>query len=160
MAVLGDDGAPVPVGAKGEIFVGSDLRFDGYADGSTRATRDGLLATGDVGHLDAEGRLFVDGRADDMIVSGGENVYPVEIEEVLATHAAIADVAVAGLPDPELGRRIVAFVVLRPGQTAKEQDLRDHVRQRLARFKVPREVVVLDELPRGATGKVLRRELV
>ena len=98
VAVLGDDGAPVPAGAKGEIFVGSDLRFDGYADGSTRATRDGLLATGDVGHVDAEGRLFVDGRADDMIVSGGENVYPVEIEEVLATHAAIADVAVAGRP--------------------------------------------------------------
>ena len=94
-----------------------------------------------------------------MIVSGGENIYPVEIEEVLATHAAIADVAVVGIPDTEFGQRIVAFVVLRPGQTAKVEDLRDHVRQRLARFKVPREVVFLDELPRGATGKVLRKEL-
>ena len=150
----------MPVGTTGEIFVGSDLRFDGYADGATRQTRNGLVASGDVGHFDAEGRLFVDGRADDMIVSGGENVYPVEIEEVLAAHPAVADVAVAGVADAEFGRRIVAFVVLRPGRPATVEDLRDHVRQRLARFKVPRAVVFLDELPRGATGKVLRRELV
>jgi fatty-acyl-CoA synthase len=117
------------------------------------------MATGDVGHFDAEGRLFVDGRDDEMIVSGGENVFPREVEDLLAGHPGIEDVAVIGVPDEEFGQRLRAFVVRRDGAALTEDDVREHVRANLARFKVPRDVEFLDELPRNATGKVLKRVL-
>jgi fatty-acyl-CoA synthase len=121
------------------------------------------MGTGDTGHFDGSGRLFVDGRDDDMIVSGGENVFPREVEDLLSEHPAVADVAVVGVPDHEFGQRLKAFIVRRAGDPATEaflaEQLQHHVRARLARFKVPREVVFVAELPRNATGKVVRGEL-
>jgi fatty-acyl-CoA synthase len=118
-----------------------------------------MMATGDVGHFDAQGRLYVDGRDDEMIVSGGENVFPGEVEELLMAHPAVADVAVIGVDDREFGQRLKAFVVRRDGQEVSSEDLRQFVKENLARYKVPREVVFLDELPRNPTGKILKREL-
>ena len=117
------------------------------------------MATGDVGRFDEEGRLFVEGRDDEMIVSGGENVFPKEIEDTLARHEAVADVAAIGVEDKDFGQRLRAFVVLEKGKHVSADDLKGHVKQNLARYKVPREIVFLDELPRNATGKVLKREL-
>ena len=157
--LLDDDGRPVERGEIGRIFVGNAARFDGYTSGTTKESRLGLLASGDVGHFDAEGYLYVDGREDDMIISGGENVYPSEVQELLAHHPAIAEVAVVGVPDEEFGQALAAFVVAREGRPLTVDQVRAFVRERLARFKVPRRVVFLDELPRTATGKVLTREL-
>jgi fatty-acyl-CoA synthase len=146
-------------GRTGRIFAGNEMVMDGYTSGDGKAVIDGLIATGDVGYLDTRGRLFVSGRDDDMIVSGGENVFPREIEDLLHEHPAIDDVAVIGVPDEQFGERLRAFVVRAPGSTLTEEDVRDHVRENLARFKVPRDVVFVDILPRNATGKVLKREL-
>lgn len=157
--LLDDDGQPVPQGGTGRIFVGSSMTFGGYTGGQDKQRVDGLVATGDVGRFDDAGRLWVEGRDDDMIVSGGENVFPGEIEEVLLDHPDVADAAVVGVPDEEYGARLVAHVVAAPGRDLDPEALRRHVRDQLARHKVPREVVVTDELPRNATGKVLRREL-
>jgi fatty-acyl-CoA synthase len=117
------------------------------------------MASGDVGHLDAEGRLFVDGRDDDMIVSGGENVFPGEVEDLLLRHPAIADAAVLGVDDERFGQRLRAVVVRRPGAALTEDEVRAHVKARLAGYKVPRDVEFRDGLPRTTTGKVLKREL-
>lgn len=155
--ILDDAGRPVPVGETGRIFAGGGLVFGGYADGSSKTVVDGRMSTGDLGHLDRAGRLFVDGREDDMIVSGGENVYPVEVEECLAAHPAVAEAVVVGVPDDDFGQRLVAYVALRAAAT--EDELIAHVRANLARYKTPRQVVVLDEFPRNATGKVLRSKL-
>jgi acyl-CoA synthetase (AMP-forming)/AMP-acid ligase II len=160
IAVLGADGRPLPPGETGRIFVGHELLFEGYTDGSPgRDTIDGMMTAGDLGHLDAEGRLFVVAREDDMIVSGGENVYPSEVEEALRAHHDVADVAVVGAEDPEFGQRPVAFVVPEQGKTLTVDELDRFARKNLARFKVPRDIVILDDLPRNALGKVLRREL-
>jgi acyl-CoA synthetase (AMP-forming)/AMP-acid ligase II len=150
---------PVRRGQTGRIFVGNAMLFEGYTGGGTKDRIDGLMATGDVGRFDETGRLFVEGRDDEMIVSGGENVFPKEVEDVLAGHEAVAEAAAIGVDDEKFGQRLRAFVVLRPGRHASEQDLTDHVKANLARYKVPREVVFLDELPRNSTGKVLKREL-
>jgi len=120
---------------------------------------DGLLSTGDLGHLDAAGRLFVDGRDDDMIVSGGENVFPIEIENLVEAMPGVAEVAAIGVSDEDFGQRLRLYVVLADGASLDGEAIRSHVRENLARFKVPREVVFLPELPRTATGKVARREL-
>jgi fatty-acyl-CoA synthase len=149
----------VPAGTTGRVLVGSGLRMDGYTGGGGKEIVDGLVVTGDLGHLDKQGRLFIDGREDDMIVSGGENVFPGEVEDVLVTHASVAEAAVIGVPDAEFGQRLRAFVVLTAGATVTDEDLRAYVHEQLARFKTPREVLFLKELPRTATGKVLRREL-
>ncbi len=117
------------------------------------------MSSGDVGHFDAHGRLFIDGRDDDMIVSGGENVFPQEVEELLIGHPSVADAAVVGVPDEDFGARLAAFVVPASGCEPRADDLREHVRVNLARYKVPRDVSFVEELPRNATGKVLRREL-
>ena len=117
------------------------------------------MSTGDLGHLDEDGRLFVEGREDDMIVSGGENVFPQEVEDVLGTHDGVADVAVVGVDDDDFGQRLRAFVVLRDGERASEDDLKAHVKSKLARYQVPREIVFVDEVPRNPTGKVLRDQL-
>jgi len=143
----------------GRIFVGNGFQFDGYTGGGGKEEIDGLMSTGDVGHFDAAGRLFIDGRDDDMIVSGGENLFPGEVEELLLTHEAVEEVAVIGVDDAEFGKRLAAFVALRPGRSLGEDDVREYVRANLARYKVPRDVHFLDELPRNPTGKVLKREL-
>ncbi|WP_433169051.1 AMP-binding protein [Kribbella sp. CA-247076] len=155
--ILDDNDQPVPVGHPGRIFAGGGLVFGGYSDGSSKTVVDGRMSTGDLGHLDRSSRLFVDGREDDMIVSGGENVYPAEVEDCLANHPAVAEAVVAGVPDEEFGQRLVAYVVLR--EPATEDELLDHVKANLARYKTPRRVVILDDLPRNATGKVLRTKL-
>jgi fatty-acyl-CoA synthase len=144
---------------RGRIFVGSMLTFGGYSDGGDKDELHGLVNTGDVGHLDREGLLFVDGRADDMIISGGENVYPAEVEDLLVAHPYILEAAVVGVPDPEFGERLKAFVVLRPGIYLPPDAIQQYVREHLARYKVPREVVYLGDLPRNATGKVVRQLL-
>jgi fatty-acyl-CoA synthase len=158
VALLDGHGAPVAEGATGRIFVGSDARFDGYTGGGGKEEHDGLLATGDVGRFE-DGLLFVEGREDDMIVSGGENVYPAEVEDLLAAHADVAEVAVVGVPDDAFGQALAAFVVVRRGSRVTAEELRAHVRQQLARHKVPRRVELVDELPRNTTGKILRRTL-
>ncbi len=152
-------GQPVPIGSPGRIFVGNDITFDGYTGGGTKESIDGLLATGDIGHFDAGGRLFIDGREDDMIVSGGENVFPAEVEDALAAHPAIREAAVIAGADDEYGQRLRSFIVLQPGATLTEHDVKEIVRQRLARFKVPRDVHFVEALPRNPTGKVIKRLL-
>lgn len=159
VSILDDDGRPVPAGTPGGIYVSTGVEFGGYTDGTNKAIVDGLMSSGDVGYLDAEGRLFISGRDDDMIISGGENVFPQEVEEVLARHPAVADVAVIGVDDPDFGSRLAAFVVLVESSQADTDALKLHVRQNLAAFKVPRDVTFLDALPRNATGKVVKREL-
>jgi fatty-acyl-CoA synthase len=157
--ILDDEGLKLPQGKTGRIFVGSPLLFEGYTGGGSKQVIDGLMSTGDVGHFDDGGRLFIDGRDDDMILSGGENVFPQEVEELLSTHEKIADAGVFGVPDPDFGQRLAACVVLKPGETATEEELQSYVRQRLARHKVPREIEFTDQLPRTSTGKLQRRKL-
>jgi acyl-CoA synthetase (AMP-forming)/AMP-acid ligase II len=154
-----DDGNPVAPGATGRIFVGNEMQFEGYTGGGNKDAIDGLLSSGDVGHFDEAGRLFVDGRDDDMIVSGGENVFPAEVEDLLAGHEAVVEVAVFGVDDEQFGQRLKAVVVLRDGVSVSEDDIKQHVKSNLAGYKVPREVEFVDELPRTSTGKVLKREL-
>jgi acyl-CoA synthetase (AMP-forming)/AMP-acid ligase II len=157
--LLDDDGHDVAPDASGRIFVKGPLTFSGYTDGRTKSTVDGFIHTGDTGHFDRDGLLFVDGRDDEMIVSGGENVFPHEVEDVIARHPDVVEAAVVGVPDEEFGARLKAFVVARAGASLDADALRDHVRANLARFKVPRDVEFVAELPRNGTGKVLRREL-
>lgn len=154
-----DRGRSVRAGEQGRIFVANPLLFEGYTDGATKQVSRGLMRTGDVGHLDVAGRLFVDGREDDMIVSGGENVFPEEVEDLLVRHPAVADAAVVGVPDAEFGQRLAAFVVPAPGASPTEAELRAHVRDHLARHKVPRDIEIVDALPRNPTGKLVRRRL-
>jgi fatty-acyl-CoA synthase len=157
LRVVDDNGKDVPPGESGRIFAGSGLSFEGYTDGSDKDRLDGLIATGDLGTLDEEGRLTVLGRDDDMVVIGGENVFVGQVEDVLRTHPAVEDAAVIGVDDPSYGTKLVAHVVL--SKKAEPKELQDWVRSKLARFAVPREVQVHDELPRNTTGKVLKREL-
>jgi len=152
-------GRPVAPGATGRIFVGNELAMEGYTGGTSTQSIGGLLATGDLGHFDANGRLFIDGRDDDMIVSGGENVFPGEVEDLLCGHPGLSDVAVVGVSDERFGERLKAYVVRRPGAQVDEEELKAFVRHNLADYKVPREVEFRDELPRTATGKVLKRSL-
>jgi acyl-CoA synthetase (AMP-forming)/AMP-acid ligase II len=159
VAILGADGQPVPQGRPGRIFVANDMLFEGYTNGSTRTMHSGLLATGDLGHVDSEGLLFVDGREDDMIVSGGENVFPSEVEDLLASLPQVREVAVVGVPDLEFGQRLAAWIALRPGEWLDAEAVREYVRRNLARFSVPRDVRFVDALPRNATGKVVPRLL-
>jgi fatty-acyl-CoA synthase len=157
--ILDDDGAEVPTGETGRIFVGNGSQFEGYTGGETKEQVRGLMSSGDVGHFDQHGRLFVDGRDDEMIVSGGENVFPHEVEELLSGHEAISEAATIGVQDEKFGQRLRAFVVLRDGAQLSEDEVKDYVRQNLARYKTPRDVIFVDELPRNSTGKVLKREL-
>jgi fatty-acyl-CoA synthase len=155
-----EDGTRVQgTNAVGRIFVGNSFQFEGYTGGGSKDAIDGLMSTGDVGHFDADGRLWVDGRDDDMIISGGENLFPGEVEELLVTHPAVEEVSVIGVDDPEYGKRLAAFVVLRDDQQLGPEQIRSYVKANLARFKVPRDVLFLSELPRTPTGKVLKREL-
>ena len=157
--ILDENLREVPTGNVGRIFVHNSTQFDGYTSGSSKDFQDGFMASGDVGYLDDAGRLFVVGRDDEMIVSGGENIYPIEVENTLAAHPDVAEASVIGVDDQQYGQRLAAFVVLEPGASATSDVLKQHVRDHLANYKVPREVTVLDELPRGSTGKILRSEL-
>jgi fatty-acyl-CoA synthase len=154
-----EDGREVPRGEVGRIFVGNEMAFEGYTGGGGKQVIDGLFSSGDVGHLDSAGRLFIDGRDDEMIVSGGENVFPREVEDLLTEHDAVVEVAVIGVEDEEFGQRLKAFVVLEEEVEVGADELKAHVKANLASYKAPREIEFLDELPRNATGKVLKREL-
>jgi len=157
--LLDERGRQVRTGEVGRIFVGNEMLFEGYTGGGSKEMVGALMATGDVGRFDKDGRLFVEGRSDEMIVSGGENVFPAEIEELLGAHPDVAEAAVVGVPDEEWGQRLRAYVVVRPGRRLTADDVKAHVRSHLARYKVPRDVEFIDSLPRSSTGKVLKREL-
>jgi len=144
----------------GRIFVSSGLSFGGYTDGRNKESIDGMLSSGDMGHFDEDGLLFIDGRDDDMIVSGGENVYPLEVENLLADRDDVQDAAVVGVPDDDFGHRLRACIVSAPGAAQDVDEIKTYVKDHLARYKAPRDVVFLDELPRNATGKLLRKKLV
>jgi acyl-CoA synthetase (AMP-forming)/AMP-acid ligase II len=160
IAILDQDGRPLPVGAVGRIFVGNDMLFDGYTNAASPVVEDRLMDTGDLGYLDASGRLFVAGRDDEMIISGGENVFPRPVEEAIAALPQVADVAVVGIPDPEFGQRLAAFVVRAEKASLDEEMVRNYIRNRLSRFSIPRDITFVDQLPRTATGKILKRQLV
>jgi fatty-acyl-CoA synthase len=155
-----EDGREVPQGEVGRIFVGNEMSFEGYTGGGGKEAIDGLLSSGDVGHIDEGGRLFIDGRDDEMIVSGGENVFPREVEDLLADHDGVVEVAVIGVDDAEFGQRLKAFVVTTSEAEISAEELKAHVKANLAAYKAPREFEFLDELPRNATGKILKRELL
>jgi fatty-acyl-CoA synthase len=157
--ILDDDRREVPAGTAGHVFVGGGMLFKGYSGGGNKEVFDGLMNSGDLGHVDDEGRLFIDGREDDMIVSGGENVFPLEVTDVLARHDSVADVAVFGVEDEKFGQRLRAYVVRAEGSDPSEDALKEHVKANLERYKVPRDVIFVDEIPRNPTGKILRREL-
>lgn len=146
-------------GEVGQIYVRNNTAFDGFTSGETKHSHAGFMATGDVGYLDAAGRLFVVGRDDEMIVSGGENVYPIEVEKLLLSHPQVSEASVIGVDDAQYGQRLAAFVVLRQGAAADPESLKQYVRDNLANYKVPREIKLLEELPRSSTGKIVRREL-
>jgi len=157
--LYGEDGRPVAPGQTGRIFVGNELAFEGYTGGGGKDAIEGLLSSGDVGHFDPGGRLFIDGRDDDMIVSGGENVFPGEVEDLLAGHDAIAEAAVFGVEDEAFGHRLKDVVVVREGRELDAEEIKRFVKSNLAGYKVPRDVDFVAELPRTSTGKVLKREL-
>ncbi|MGX1778636.1 AMP-binding protein [Nocardia brasiliensis] len=145
-------------GGRGTVYVGNEMAFSGYSGGGSKAEIDGLMSTGDVGHFDTAGRLFIDGRDDDMIVSGGENVFPGEVEDLLYGHPDISEAAVVGVPDIEYGQRLAAFIV--PKGKVTEDSVREYVRKHLARFKIPRDIYLVEELPRTPTGKLDRKKVI
>ncbi len=157
--ILDEAGHELPRGQTGRIFVRNDAQFDGYTGGGNKEIIEGLMSSGDVGHFDEHDLLFVDGRDDDMIISGGENVFPREVEDLLANHDDVIEAAVVGVPDPQFGQRLKGFVVLKTGAAVDEPALKDYVKTNLARYKVPRDIVFLEALPRNPTGKILKREL-
>jgi acyl-CoA synthetase (AMP-forming)/AMP-acid ligase II len=159
LRIVDDEGNEVPAGEVGRITVLSDSQFEGYTSGDSKDFEDSFMVSGDLGRIDEAGRLYVVGRDDEMIVSGGENVYPLEVEETLNGHDDVIEAAVIGVDDEQFGQRLDAYVVLQPGAAATPDVLKEHVREQLAGYKVPRYVVVLDDLPRNDTGKVMKREL-
>jgi fatty-acyl-CoA synthase len=157
--ILDDSGGEVSTGKVGRIFVGNFFPFEGYTGGGNKEIIDGLMSSGDVGYFDADGLLYVSGRDDEMIVSGGENVFPAEVEDLISGLPEIIEATAIGVDDKDFGQRLRAFVVLKDGATLTEDAIKDYVRNHLARYKVPREVVFVAELPRNPTGKILKREL-
>jgi fatty-acyl-CoA synthase len=157
--ILDDDGNELQQGEVGRIFVGNSFPFQGYTGGGGKQIIDGLLSSGDVGYFDHNGLLFVSGRDDEMIVSGGENVFPAEVEDLVSGHPEVVEATALGVEDKEWGHRLRCFVVKVEGASVDEDAIKAYVRENLARYKVPREVVFIDELPRNPTGKILKREL-
>ena len=157
VAILDDDDNRVGSGVTGRIFVGGDLTFDSYTGGGTKGVVGDMMDTGDMGYLDEAGRLFIVGREDDMIVSGGENVYPRAVENALAEHPDVADNAVIGVSDPDYGERLAAYVV--PQTTIDETALREYLKDKVSRFEQPRDIRIVEEIPRNPAGKVLRNDL-
>ena len=159
LKIYDEDGRELPRGETGRIFVGNDMLFEGYTGGGGKDMIDGLMSSGDVGYIDEQNRLFVEGRDDDMIVSGGENVFPQEVEDLISRQDGVDEVAVIGVDDEQFGQRLKAYVVKTKGGKVTEDSIKQAVKSNLARYKVPREVEFIKELPRNATGKVLKREL-
>ena len=157
--ILDEHGKEVPRGQVGRIFVGNFFPFEGYTGGGGKEIIDGLMSSGDVGHLDPDGLLYVSGRDDEMIVSGGENVFPAEVEDLISGHPDVIEATAIGVDDKDFGARLRAFVVPKDGVELTEDTIKDYVRDHLARYKVPREVIFMTELPRNPTGKILKREL-
>ncbi len=157
--IFDDNGKELPQGEVGRIFVGNAFPFEGYTGGGHKQIIDGLLSSGDVGYFDEHGLLYVSGRDDEMIVSGGENVFPAEVEDLISGHPEVIEATAIGVEDNEWGHRLRAFVVKKQDASLDEDTVKHYVRDHLARYKVPREVVFLDELPRNPTGKILKREL-
>ena len=157
--ILDDHGHEVPQGQVGRIFVGNFFPFEGYTGGGGKEVVDGLMSSGDVGYFDVDGLLYVSGRDDEMIISGGENVFPAEVEDLISGHPDVIEATALGVDDHDFGARLRAFVVLKEGVEVTEDAIKDYVREHLARYKVPREVVFMAELPRNPTGKILKREL-
>ena len=157
--LLDDNGNVVARGEVGRIFVGNAFPFEGYTGGGHKQIIDGLMSSGDVGYFDEHDLLYVSGRDDEMIVSGGENVFPAEVEDLISGHPEVIEATAIGVEDKEWGHRLRAFVVKKDGADVNEDTIKGYVRDHLARYKVPREVVFLDELPRNPTGKILKREL-
>jgi len=162
LRLLADDGRDVPVGSVGEFYARNSMLIAGYhknQDATDSAQRDGFFSVGDLARVDADGYYYLESRKHDMVISGGVNIYPREIEDHLHTHPSILDVAVIGVPDPEWGETLKAFIVLRDGKRITEAEIAEYCKAALADYKRPRKVVFLDELPRNPTGKVLKREL-
>lgn len=157
--ILDDNGKELPQGEVGRIFVGNFFPFEGYTGGGHKQIIDGLMSSGDVGYFDENDLLYVSGRDDEMIVSGGENVFPAEVEDLISGHPEVVEATALGVEDKEWGHRLRAFVVKTEGASIGEDDIKTYVKEHLARYKVPREVVFIDELPRNPTGKILKREL-
>ena len=158
--VLDGDNEPLGPEEKGTLFVGNELLFSGYTDRKTkRPSVRGMMSVGDLGHYDCDGFFYVDAREDDMIISGGENIYPNEVEQVLMAHPDVSDAAVIGVDDDEWGQALKAFVVSMPQANLSEETVRKYVKGELASYKAPRAVVFIDSLPRNAIGKVLKKEL-
>jgi fatty-acyl-CoA synthase len=157
--IYDENGKELPQGEVGRIFVGNAFPFEGYTGGGKKQIIDGLLSSGDVGYFDEHNLLYISGRDDEMIVSGGENVFPAEVEDCLSGHPDVVEATAIGVEDKEWGHRLRAFVVKKDGSDVDEDTLKKHVKDQLAKYKVPREVVFLDELPRNPTGKILKREL-
>ncbi|MDQ3578723.1 MAG: AMP-binding protein, partial [Actinomycetota bacterium] len=160
LGILDTKGDPVPPGVVGRICVGNEMLFEGYTNGTSNQMHHDLMVTGDRGYLDADGRLFVAGRDDDMIVSGGENVFPRPVEELLLGLAEVVDAAVVGVPDRDFGQRFAAYVALKPGARLGVTAVQEYVHDHLERFSVPRDVIFVPKVPRNATGKVVKRLLV
>lgn len=157
--ILDEHGSELPTGKVGRIFVGTFFPFEGYTGGGNKEIIDGLMSSGDVGYFDSDGLLYVSGRDDEMIVSGGENVFPAEVEDLISGHPEVIEATAIGVEDKDFGQRLRAFVVLKDGAALTEDAIKDYVRNHLARYKVPREVIFIAELPRNPTGKILKREL-
>ena len=157
--ILDEHGSELPTGRVGRIFVGTFFPFEGYTGGGNKEIIDGLMSSGDVGYFDSDGLLYVSGRDDEMIVSGGENVFPAEVEDLISGHPEVIEATAIGVEDKDFGQRLRAFVVLKDGAALTEDAVKDYVRNHLARYKVPREVIFIAELPRNPTGKILKREL-
>jgi len=160
--LLDGEGHEVPVGEVGELFVRNEMMMDGYhgnAEATRAASRDGFISVGDLARRDADGYYYLADRKTDMVISGGVNIYPWEIEEQLHAHPAVQEAAVVGVPDPEWGEALAAFIVLRPGHAATGPELGEHVRRQLADFKRPKKWFFVEDLPRNPTGKILKREL-
>ena len=157
--ILDEHGSELPTGKVGRIFVGTFFPFEGYTGGGNKEIIDGLMSSGDVGYFDSDGLLYVSGRDDEMIVSGGENVFPAEVEDLISGHPEVIEATAIGVEDKDFGQRLRAFVVPKDGAALTEDAIKDYVRNHLARYKVPREVIFIAELPRNPTGKILKREL-
>jgi acyl-CoA synthetase (AMP-forming)/AMP-acid ligase II len=157
--IYDDNGKELPQGDVGRIFVGTSFPFEGYTGGGGKQIIDGLLSSGDVGYFDENGLLYISGRDDEMIVSGGENVFPAEVEDCISGHPDVVEATAIGVEDKEWGHRLRAFVVKKGNANVTEDTIKKHVKDQLAKYKVPREVIFLDELPRNPTGKILKRDL-
>jgi fatty-acyl-CoA synthase len=160
--ILDDDGDPVAPGEVGELYVRNGMIISGYhknPEATQSSLRDGFFSVGDLARMDEEGYVYLASRKHDMVISGGINIYPREIEEVLHGHAKVVEAAVIGIPDDEWGEALRAFIVIERGATLSEDDILQHCRDHLAGFKQPRSIVFMDELPRNPTGKILKREL-